>query len=133
LQVRALALLLLDLALREHQVLHALLLEARVVARIAAQLLLVDVDHGGHHRVEEVAVVRDDEQGPRVAFEPFLEPDDGVEVEVVGRLVEQQEIRGAHQRLREIEPHAPTAGEARHRPRKLLFLESEPHEQALGA
>ena len=48
---------------------------------------------------------------PRIAAEPALEPDDRVEVEVVGRLVEQQQVRRAHQRAREVEPHAPAAGE----------------------
>ena len=34
---------------------------------------------------------------------------------MVGRLVEQQEVGAAHQRLREIEPHPPPAGKARDR------------------
>ncbi len=61
--------------------------------------------------VEKIAIVRNQDQRAGVAVEPFLEPDDGVEVEVVGRLVEQQQVRAAHQRPRQIEAHAPAAGE----------------------
>ena len=34
---------------------------------------------------------------------------------MIGRLVEQQQVGAAHQRLREIEAHPPAAGKARHR------------------
>ena len=86
-----------------------------------------------HHAVEEVAVVRDDEQRAGVALEPVLQPDDGVEVEVVGRLVEQQQVGRAHQRLREVQAHAPAAGEARHRLLHLLVREAQAEQQLLGA
>ena len=52
---------------------------------------------------------------------------------MVGRLVEQQQVRGAHQRLREVEPHAPAAGEARHGLRDLLARETQAVQQLLGA
>ena len=67
---------------------------------------------------------------PGIALEPVLEPDDGVEVEVVGRLVEQQQLRRAHQRLREVQPHAPAAGEARDRALQLFVPEAQADEQA---
>jgi len=66
LQVRALALLLLVLRRRQHHRSGALRLEGGVVARIAPQLLAVDVHHDVHDAVEEVAVVRDDEERPGV-------------------------------------------------------------------
>ena len=46
-------------------------------------------------RVQEVAVVRDDDQRAVVADEELAQPVDRVEVEVVGRLVEQQRLRAA--------------------------------------
>ena len=73
--------------------------------------------------------MRDQEQRARVAAQPVLEPQHGVEVEVVRRLVEQQQVRAAHQRLREVEAHAPAAGEARHRLRLLRLREAEAGEQ----
>ena len=66
---------------------------------------------------------------PGIARQPVLEPEHRVEVEMVGRLVEQQQVRAAHQRLREIKPHAPAAGEARHRLALARVGEAEPGEQ----
>ena len=61
---------------------------------------------------------------PGYFAEPVLEPQHGVEVEVVGRLVQQQEVRTAHQRLREVQPHPPAAGKARHGIRRAAPRES---------
>ncbi len=54
----------------------------------------------------------DQKERARIAREPLLEPEHGVEVEVIGGLVEQQQIGAAHERLREVEPHSPAAGKA---------------------
>jgi len=66
--------------------------------------------------VEEVAVVRH-RQDRRRFREPLaqvpLEPQDRVEVEVVGRLVEEQEPRRREERAREGHAHAPPPGEGR--------------------
>ena len=63
-------------------------------------------DFGGD-RVQKIAVVRDQQQRAGIMLEPTLEPEHGVEIEVIGGLVEQQEIGAAHQRLRQIEAHPP--------------------------
>ena len=55
--------------------------------------------------VQEVAVVRDDDQRAVVADEELPQPVDRVEVEVVGRLVEQQRLGMAEQRLRQQHAH----------------------------
>ena len=65
-------------------------------------------------------------------LQPLLEPHDRVEVEVVGRLVEQHQVGGAHQRLRQVEPHPPPAREARNRKSKLRLGKAKAAEQALG-
>ena len=77
--------------------------------------------------------MRDQQQRARVAREPVLEPEHGVEVEVVGRLVEQQQVGAAHQRLREVEPHAPAAGEARDGLAVRAAREAEARQQRRGA
>ena len=46
----------------------------------------------GTDLVQEVAVVRDDDHRAVAVVEHVLEPADGVDVEVVGRLVEQQDV-----------------------------------------
>ena len=42
--------------------------------------------------VEEVAIVRDRHDGGRILLEIFFEPRDGLGVQVVSRLVEQQHV-----------------------------------------
>ena len=87
---------------------------AFVVAVAAAgqrQALEVDGDDLADHGVEEVAVVRDQQQRRRRVLEPVFQPEDGVEVEVVGRLVEQQQVGAAREGAGEVEADAPAAGE----------------------
>ena len=76
--------------------------------------------------VEKFAVVRDDEHGGGLAPQPGFEPDDRVEVEVVRRLVEQQQIGRAEQRPRQRQPVAPTARERRDRAVRVARSEAEP-------
>jgi hypothetical protein len=52
---------------------------------------------------------------------------------VIGRLVEQQQVGAAHQRLRKVEPHAPTAGERRYWSRFVSSGEAETVHQSAGA
>jgi hypothetical protein len=62
--------------------------------------------------VEELAVVADHDHGAGVALEPGFQPDQGVQVQVVGGFVEQQQVGRAHQRAGQLQAHAPAAGEA---------------------
>ena len=86
---------LLGLILLPHQ-LHFFgfeLLELDVSARvIAVESAKGNLECAIGHPVEEVAIVRDDNQGAVPAFEELLEPLEGGQVEVVGRLVEEQDI-----------------------------------------
>ena len=63
--------------------------------------LVVDVGDVGADVVEEVAVVRDGDDGAVVADEEVLEPVDGLEVEGVGGLVEEQGFGVAEEGLGE--------------------------------
>ena len=62
--------------------------------------------------VEKLAVVADHDHQPAVALEPVLQPDQRVQVEVVGGLVEQHQVGRAHQRPGQLQPHAPAARKA---------------------
>ena len=115
------------LLLREPR--HALRLEAAEVARIGIDAAVVDMQHAPDHRVEEITVVRDYEQRAGVGLQPALEPQYGVEVEVVGRFVEQQQVRRAHQRAGEVGAHAQAARELRDRPVDVGRSEAESVEQ----
>lgn len=61
-----------------------------VVAGIADEFAAVEFDDGVGDAVEEVAVVRDHEQGRGEGEEGLFQPGDGVGVNVVGGFVEDQ-------------------------------------------
>ena len=67
-------------------------LEGGEVARVAAQHAAVKLDDARGHGVNEGAVVRHQHQRAAALHEQVLQPFDGVDVEVVGGLVEQQQI-----------------------------------------
>ena len=58
------------------------------------------------HRAQEVAVVRDQHERLGPLAQPLLEMLGGLDVEVVGRLVEQQQVRLLEQHLGQLEPAA---------------------------
>ena len=51
---------------------------------------------------------------------------------MVGRLVQQHQIRGRHQRTGQVEPDAPAPRERRHRRVQFLALKAQPQQQLLG-
>ena len=55
---------------------------------------MVHLEDPAGHVVEEVAIVRDRHDGSVVVLEGALEPGHGLGVEVVGGLIQQQQIRG---------------------------------------
>ena len=133
LQVVALALLLFLRGLVQGQRHRTRDLELRIVAAVAFQLLLVDVHDHADHPVEEIAIVRNDDQRAGVALEPVFQPQDGVEVQMVGRLVEQQQVGRAHQRLGQVQAHPPAAGKMRHGVVHLRLGKTQAGQQLLGA
>jgi hypothetical protein len=64
-----------------------------VVAGVRVGLAVRDLDDPCGDQVEEVAVVGDEDDGAGVALEEALQPADRVGVEVVGRFVEEQQVR----------------------------------------
>ena len=113
LQPLALRLLLLGELEVERLALAALALERRVAAAVERQLAAVEVQDPIDRIVEQVAVVADDDHGARIARQMVLEPQRAFEVEIVGGLVEQQEIGLGEQHGGERHAHAPAAGEFR--------------------
>ena len=66
-----------------------------------------------------------------VALQPGFEPDERVQVQVVGRFVEEQQVGRAHQRARELQAHAPAAREAVDGLLALRRLEAQAQQQRL--
>ena len=85
------------------------------------------------HAVEEVTVVRDDQHAARIILQEALEPLDHVDVEMVRRLVEEQKIRLAQQRLRQADARLLAAGEVRDILLEVLFGETEAKGHAADA
>ncbi|CAM2156142.1 conserved hypothetical protein [Paraburkholderia tropica] len=107
--------------------------ELAVVAAVAHELRVIDVHRHLRHRIEEFAVMADHDQRALIALEPRFQPDQCVEVQVVRRFVEQQQIGRAHQRACQLESHAPAAGEAVDRLIELRGREAQTQDQRLCA
>jgi len=76
--------------------------------------------------------VRDQEQGARVFTQPAFQPENRVDVEMVGRLIQQQQVGTTHQRAGHIDAHPPAAGEGADRPRLVGRIEAETVHQLAG-
>nr|VVM92611.1 hypothetical protein PS652_02868 [Pseudomonas fluorescens] len=109
--VRALRLLLLVGLLLLRQALGTGALERSVAATVEGQLALLDVGDVINHGIEEIPVVGNQQQRARIAFEPVFQPEDGIQVQVVGRFVEQQQVGRTHQGLGQVKAHPPATGE----------------------
>jgi hypothetical protein len=103
---------LLALLLREPGLL--LLEPARVVALERDALAAVELEDPARDVVEEVAIVGHRHDGALVLLEVALEPRDRLGVEVVGGLVEQQQVGRGEQQPAERDAAALAAGELRH-------------------
>ena len=91
-----------------------LLLEpARVVALEREAAAVVELEDPLGDVVEEVAVVGDRDDRARVLLEEPFEPLDRLGVEVVGRLVEEEQVRVAEQEPGERDPALLAAGQGR--------------------
>ena len=97
------------------KLLAAAAFEIVVAAGIKVQLTLAHVEDCVDRIVEQFPVMADDEGRVRVLPEACLEPEGAFEIEVVGRLVEQQQVGLGKKRSRQRNAHSPAAGKLRHR------------------
>jgi hypothetical protein len=87
----------------------------------------------GAHLVQEVAVVGDDDHRGVALVEHLLQPADGVDVEVVGRFVEQQDVRVGEQGLGQQHAQLPARRDFAHRAVVLLGGDADAVQQLAGA
>ena len=76
---------------------------------------MADIHDLGGELVDEVAIVRDEDQRPAEVLERFEQNVLRVEIQVVGRLVEQQRVRRAQQHPRHRQPRALASRQHSHR------------------
>ena len=120
-----LGLLLADRLAERHLARGGLAAPLRPGAGEEARLAGLELEHGGADRLEEPAVVGDHDDRGVERLELGLQPLERVDVEVVGRLVEQEQVglggeRAAQRRAREL-----AAGERRQEPVHVRVLEAE--------
>ena len=97
-----------------HLLLYALLaelLEAGVGDFVVVDFAERDFDGARGDIVEEGAVVGHEDDCPGVCLEEGFEPGDGFDVEVVRRLVEEEDIGTREENLGKLDAHAPAAAE----------------------
>ena len=79
-------------------------LVGREVARVGAQLTPIELDDAGTDVVQERSVVRDQHDGALECHQQLFQPGDRVQVQVVGRLVQEEHVGAGHQRTRQRHP-----------------------------
>ena len=97
----------------------------RVGALVLAQVAFVEVQHLRDRLVEQLEVVAHDEQRAAVRAEEAHQPFLGVDVEVVGGLVEHQVLGAAEQDARELDPAPLATGERGEREQGAVGGEAE--------
>ncbi len=112
----------------QRQPLGPLPLERGEAAGVERQLGVGEVQDEVHRAVEQFAVVTDHQRRRRVPLQPRLQPHRPFQVEEVGRLVQQQQVRLGEQRRGQRRAHAPAAGELGHRPGRSAWREPQAHQ-----
>src|SRR5688500_6640305 len=81
------------------------------VARVDGGLSVVDLDDGVGNAAAEVSVVGDEDDGAGEGVEGVLEHVARLDIEVVGGLVQAQQVRRIGKKLRQRQPRLLAAGE----------------------
>ena len=104
--------------------------EAREVAGVMGQAPARHVEDAVRHGIEQGAIVAHHHECPGIALQMSLQPRGRLEIEVVRRLVEQQQFRLEEEPSGERDPHAPAAGEVRERHLLHRLVDAEAGQQA---
>src|SRR5262249_2357015 len=82
--------------------------------------------------VQQIALVAHHDEACPIEFEEGFEPQRRLEIEMVGWLVEQQQVWLGEQQRRKSDTHAPSAGERGERPMLRRLVEAQAGEDARG-
>ena len=104
--------------------------ELFIIAGIERRLAACHVKDVARDSVQEIALMADDDQARPVGLEKRLQPERRFEIEMVGRLIEQQEIRLGEEQRGKRDTHAPATGEFIERSDLRLFGKAEAGENA---
>ncbi len=104
---------------------------AVVVAIIEVDLFTLDLRNSIDEVVEKDPVVRDNDHGPRVVGQEIFKPDEGFEVEVIGRLVEEKKVRRLKKDFRKGDSHQPATAQFIGQPVEIPLPETQSIEDLL--
>ena len=104
-----------------------------VVAAEAHEPALADFHDAADELVEELAVVGDQQDRAGVRLQVALEPLQGLEIEVVRRLVEHQQVGLLDEQAREVRAHHPAAAHLAQPPVEVAFAERQSLENGFRA
>ena len=104
-----------------------------IVAGVLREAPMLDLDDAFAEAVEQIAVVGNNDGAAVVAGEEPLEPADGVDVEVIRRLVQQQQRTVLEQELRERGAALLPAGQGGHRQAIVRLLKAQATEDLVKA
>jgi hypothetical protein len=96
-----------------------------VIARIEISAAIPDLQDSLDRDVQEITVVRDEHKREGIAVQVLLQPIAGFKVQMVGRLVEQQDIRLGQKELGQSDAHLPSAREFFHTPGQILTRKAQ--------
>src|SRR5207253_338300 len=102
-------------------------------ARVDVDVTFGHRDGARRHRLEEAAIVRDEEHRALEARERFFQDLGGGDVEMVRGFVEEQEVSRLEQKLRERETTSLPARETLHAPKRVVAVEAKAREVLPGA
>ena len=103
-----------------------------VVAAVTDELALADFHDAANEPVEKFAVVRDDDNRAGIILQIILKPEQRLEVEMIRRFVEHQQVRLLHEQPREVRAHHPAAAHFARGPLEVALAETQAGENLLG-
>ncbi len=124
----ALQLLLLSERLIERAARGARLYEGLVISGVEFETAMLQMQDELRHVVEQIAVVGDDDHRAAIALQIVFKPQYAFKIEIVRRLVEQQQIRRGEKHRRQRHAHAPSAGIFRTWTKLVFVAETEARE-----
>ena len=121
-----------DLGLLLHVLLHALLIAPllfhgveAVIPAVKLRLAVQDLYDAGDGAVEKVAVMGDGDDGAAKFGDVLLQPHGGLQIQMVRRLVQQEDVRVLQNEAAKVHPRLLPAGKLRKQPPAHVFVNGE--------
>src|SRR3954469_21193044 len=90
-----------------------------------------DFDDGPNQLIQEFAIVRNHQDRARIVLQIFLKPDERFQVEMVGRLVKEEQLGFLNKQSRQVRAHDPPAAKGPRGAIEIRLAKSEAGENAL--